>query len=232
MERSAAIASVWDRLPPGRPALLQEVGATEPQYFRELFRPDAEGARELLQEFGADDTDSEACEALLELHRMVGPAADRAVVRWGYATGPTMAGAVGLARQGAKRLRLAATTAEVSGRLPRPPVPPGAAPKVRFPTRLHRSAALEGGPAGRRKAEEKERRRWLDSLGALVQEAGLPLAEVAAGAANPQGVLDRIAQGRRAATLRRRCRAWTTVRCFLLLCGSRPWPDTIVGIFA
>ena len=227
MERLAATAPAWRSLPAGLRASLEAAGAADPVVFRDLFDPSTEGIREALVDFGHGEADDAVVAAFGQLHAAVVPVAERAHERHGAASGPAMAVAVGVAERTAKRLRLAAATEEVSARLPRDPPPPGAAPAMRFPTQLRRSAALAGDPAGRRRAEDAERRRWLERLGGLVVEAGLPLAEVARSVPQPQVILDRVGQGRRATTLRRRCRDWEKARRFLVLQLGRAWPRDV-----
>ena len=75
-------------------------------------------------------------------------------------------------------------------------------------------AAVEGG----------ERRRWLDSLVDLLEEAKLPVVRLAAGTADPAGALRHAAGALRARTLPARIRTWRKVRFWLLHVHRIPFP--------
>ena len=85
--------------------------------------------------------------------------------------------------------------------------------------------ALAGDGSARRKAEDTERKRWAKELASIIEEARLPLVQVAEGLRSKEAALLRAAQGRRASTLRRRVRDWRKARRFFLLTLGRAWPD-------
>ena len=103
---------------------------------------------------------------------------------------------------------------------------PGTAPTCRWPCKLKRSLALAGDPAARQKAEQAERRRWLNCLADLVVEAKLPVAQLALALEWPEGVLMKLGQGRRARTIRQRVREWDKARRYFLTMYDLPWPSS------
>lgn len=104
------------------------------------------------------------------------------------------------------------------------PPPPGTRQLGKWPSRLRRDMALAGNERAREEAEAKDRERWRTALADIILEAGLPLAQMAEGAASPASFLRQAAQGRRATTLRKRVRDWRRARAYFLRALGRPWP--------
>ena len=173
---------------------------------------------------GGDPSDDELVEALASFFVPAMEAGRRASARYAAASAVLMAAEVTRAREAAKKRRRCEVFAMAAMEMPVAAPPPGAAPPALFPSRLHRARALPGDPSARRKAEDSERGRWAARLADFVSEAGLPLAALAETAAVPGAVLSRVAQGRRAGTLRRRARDWDKARRFFTLSMGRPWP--------
>jgi hypothetical protein len=126
-----------------------------------------------------------------------------------------------------ERVRLASRTLTggVWATLERAKLPqPGSRQLGRWPTRPRRDLAAAGCEQAREKAEIKERERWLVELTSIVREARLPLALLAEKSPNPEAVLRRGAQGRRAATLRKRLRDWRRARAYFVRALGSPWP--------
>ena len=206
--------SEWFDLPDWLRHGLTDVGAGTAAVFVVYF--DGEEEEELpdmLRELGGSDPSPEQ---LARLSRKVllaveatRPAAGRTHERIAATPLSAMAAQVGRSDADRKRLKIAEQLMRVA------PVGTGTVPlaprgePARWPTKLCRSLALAGDPAGRRKAEEDERSIWTSAISELVREASLPLARAAADTSNPTSTLSRCAQGRRASTLRRKARdAW------------------------
>ena len=93
---------------------------------------------------------------------------------------------------------------------------PKEALRIRWPTRFRRAMDLEGEPNARHEADLKERTRWGRQLCGLLQSSGMPIAQHAEAAEDPEAVLKLAAGGLRANTLRKRIRAWYKVRSWML----------------
>ena len=98
------------------------------------------------------------------------------------------------------------------------------AKEPKWPSGAKRRRTGPRGPRARNDKEETERRRWVLKLVELVVEADLPLAQQALISVNPDMVLGAVAQGRRAATLRKRYYDWRRARRFFLTAFNDPWP--------
>ena len=94
--------------------------------------------------------------------------------------------------------------------------------EARWPSRLKRRAADSSFPC--REAEDKKRAAWVARAGDLVQEAGLPLAAIAARSADPAAALCRVGQGRRLRTIVKKVVTWRKAREWFLAAVGSPWP--------
>ena len=112
----------------------------------------------------------------------------------------------------------------VSSAAARPPA--GTAAIAKWPSTLRRIAATAPASA-RAERESAERLRWVSKAGEVVVEAGLPLAQHAAGSAEPARVLAVVAQGRRAKTIRKRVRDWTRASRFFTYAHAVAWPSSL-----
>ena len=69
-----------------------------------------------------------------------------------------------------------------------------------------------GGKTQRQGAEDEKRRVVVKRAAEVVQEAGLPLALLAANSPDPDSVLSRVGQGRRFRTIQKRVASWLRAR--------------------
>ncbi len=94
---------------------------------------------------------------------------------------------------------------------PPPPVRP------LYGSRLRKAEALEGDPQARQKAEEAERKKWMDKLLAGLRAVGAPSVEKAALSKHAAELLELQIGTKRAGTLRARVRSWSKYREWLQL---------------
>ena len=229
MDALATTAAVWTQLPPELQRTLREVGGCEPHIFRSVFDGSPEEADVVVSQFlpGLELKAAEVVVAhLVELWQAAEVPARTAVRRAAaFSLEEAACARVLSERLGRRRLLdevLPLTSSAGSGA-----VAPGSRAVGYWPNRLKRDLALMDDPNARAVAEVRERTRWTVEAAAIVQEARLPLAKTAELTMDPAATLARIAQGRRARTLRKRVRDWEKVRRFLLGAYGHVWPVAI-----
>ena len=229
MDALATTAAVWTQLPPELQRTLKEVGGCEPHIFRSVFDGSPEEADVVVSQFlpGLELKAAEVVVAhLVELWQAAEVPARTAVRRAAaFSLEEAACARVLSERLGRRRLLdevLPLTSSAGSGA-----VAPGSRAVGYWPNRLKRDLALMDDPNARAVAEVRERTRWTVEAAAIVQEARLPLAKTAELTMDPAATLARIAQGRRARTLRKRVRDWEKVRRFLLGAYGHVWPVAI-----
>ena len=229
MDALATTAAVWTQLPPELQKTLKEVGGCEPHIFRSIFDGSREEAGVVVSQFlpGLELSASEVMAALLVELRRVSEAPARTAVRRAAAFSPEDAACAQVLSGRMGRRQLLERVLPLSSSATSGAVAPGSRAIGYWPNRLKRDLALMDDPNARAAAEVRERLRWTREAAAIVQEAQLPLAKTAELTMDPSATLARIAQGRRARTLRKRVRDWEKVRRFLLGAYGRVWPVAI-----
>ena len=97
-----------------------------------------------------------------------------------------------------------------------------------YKSRYRRSLNQEG--ADQRGVEEQETKRWALTIAALIKDAELPAATVAAQTADPESTWLRLCGNRRARTLRQSARTWTKVTEWLGLAYGETWPSSFTRL--
>ena len=206
MDVLATTAAVWTRLPLELQRILKEVGGCEPHIFRSFFDGSQEEADCVVSQFypGLELKAAEVVAAqLVELWKAAEVPARTAVRRTAaFSLEEAACAQVRAERMGRRRFLeevLPLASSASSGA-----IAPGSRAVGYWPNRLKRDLALMDDPNARAAAEVRERTRWTVEAAAIVQEAQLPLAKIAELTMDPSATLARIAQGRRARSLRKR----------------------------
>lgn len=219
----------WCRIPPEIREALIELGSAEPDIYRRMFVDEGDAAVFVRQlRLGLGETEEDEAAELLWAHRLACSEDAEQLTR---RLARTSAAAIHVrAAERLMEVRLSDrrwTDLQKSTEVPR-----GTKVVAAWPTALKRTLAREADPHARVVAERLERDKWVSKLGDIVSEADLPLARAAADSGEPEKVLSRVGQGRRARTVRKRVYDWLPVRSFLLASFNRPWPLSVAELLA
>lgn len=108
--------------------------------------------------------------------------------------------------------------------------PPGTGVPRRWPTRFACRVAAGGGPAALGDAEQKERERWVRRGVSVVLDARLPVADIARGALDPEGLVAKAFGGKRSRTLRLRVRGAERYARWATAAGVPRFPSGANGV--
>ena len=222
MDRFPSLRGTWNGLLAILRASLASAGLGSPEVFRMGWDGTQAEAEELARESGGTEGDAEALMALWVLTS--GPA-KAMISRDAYLSMPEAVVATSAA---ARKRELACADVPTSSKRPRVHT----ITDHRWPVNLRGRKDLEGNPQARAEAETRARSRALESLLALVQQAGLPVVSAFKGSGSADGLLEVIGHGRRARTIEKRVRAWKKAATFFSLSFGSPWPVEISQVLS